>query len=43
MTYNNGFKYEGMWSNDKYNGQGTLIDRYGNQFVGNWHSGMKHG
>lgn len=34
--YTNGCRYEGGWSDDKKNGQGTLSYRNGGKYVGEW-------
>ena len=40
--YKDGSKYQGLWSNNKSNGFGTL-EKNGRIYVGNWNNGLRNG
>jgi hypothetical protein len=43
MVYPNGDRYEGEWTDNKPNGEGTMNYKDGNKYVGEWKSGKKTG
>jgi hypothetical protein len=43
MIYNNGDRYEGNWSEGKFNGKGKLEQRNKDFYEGLWMKGMKSG
>lgn len=40
---NKGLRYEGMWKDGSYHGNGTLFSEYEDKYVGNFFNGMKKG